>query len=104
MFKIVIGVSALAFIAGSAMAEPLTLTDDQMDQITASGLGLPSGDEVFVDFDNPAPGPEHPNFDRSATAIANTANMGPVNGDLGNEGPWSAHFASPVIDCIGCGP
>ena len=102
MLRIAISVSALAFFAGSAMAEPLNLTDDQMDGVTA-GLSLPNGNTVLDDFDTPAPGEFHPNFDRSATANDATFGIRP-SGDPGdgfsgsNEGPWSAHFMSPVID------
>jgi hypothetical protein len=109
---------AMFMAVGTANAEPLKLTDAQMDGVTAGGLLLPNLREVFVDFDNPAPFDAHPNFDnelgggaRSTTAAQYispvegggvTANKGPVNGIFGNEGPWSAHFASPVISCIGC--
>ena len=48
MFKIAIGVSALAFFAGSAMAEPLTLTDDQMDTVTA---GLTVSGNAILSFE-----------------------------------------------------
>ena len=100
MFRIVITVSALTFVAGAAMAEPLKLTDAQMDGVTAGGLGLPNGTEVLEGFDTPAPGGSHPNFDRSGTAILATMGI-PVDGfGFGNEGPWSAHFMSPVIDIV----
>lgn len=97
MFRIVITVSALTFVAGAAMAEPLNLTDAQMDTVTA-GLLLPNGNRVLDNFDNPAPGEFHRSFDRSGTAIDATMGI-PVDGfGAGNEGPWSAHFASPKID------
>lgn len=104
---------AMFMAVGTANAEPLKLTDAQMDGVTAGGLLLPNLREVFEGFDNPSPMFEaHPNFDRdsggarSTTAAAfnggagggATANKGPVNGPFGNEGPWSAHFASPVIN------
>ncbi len=113
-----VALTSLAVGVTEVQAEPLKLTDAQMDGVTAGGLVLPNGDEVFVDFDNPAPFDFHPNFDsetgggaRSTTAAefndgaggdSATAFKGPVNGLFGNEGPWSAHFASPVIDCNGC--
>lgn len=93
MFRIVITVLALTFVAGAAMAEPLKLTDTQMDTVTA-GLLLPNGNRVLNDFDNPAPGPDHPSFARNEAA--NNATTGPGPNGL-NEGPWSAHFQSPMI-------
>ena len=118
--------AAAFLLSGPALADeakpddpskPVPLTAAQMDQVTGSGLFLPNMKEVFAGFDNPAPFDFHPNFDResgggarSTTAAAFndgagggvTAFKGPVNGLFGNEGPWSAHFASPVISCIGC--
>ncbi len=112
---------ALAILfSGSAFADdtkPIELSAVQMDQITAGGNLLPNGNEIFPGFDNPAPFDFHPNFDRESgggarsTTAADfnfgegggvTANNGPPNGPFGNEGPWSAHFMSPVISCIGC--
>ena len=80
---------------GMANAEPLKLTDTQMDMVTAGDLGLPNGKVNFAGFDNAAPGEFHPYFLpgfelRKGAAIT------------GNEGPWSAAFNSPVIDCVGC--
>ena len=118
MLRTILIFCAMFMAVGTANAEPLKLTDAQMDGVTAGGLLLPNLREVFVDFDNPAPFDAHPNFDndtgggaRSTTAAnyyggvggdSATALKGPVNGEFGNEGPWSAHFASPVISCIGC--
>ena len=59
---------------------------------------------AFAGFDTPAPGYYHPNFYRSPTAVATTdalAGTNPTvqNPGFGNEGPWSAHYVSDVIDC-----
>jgi hypothetical protein len=120
MLRTILIFCTMFMAVGTANAEPLKLTDAQMDGVTAGGLLLPTPDtkEVFAGFDNPAPFDFHPNFDndggggaRSTTAAeyndgaggdSATAFKGPVNGLFGNEGPWSAHFASPVIDCSGC--
>lgn len=86
---------------GMANAEPLKLTDIEMDMVTAGDLGLPSGDVIFAGFDNPAPGDFHPNFGRNSAAVDATTGHGPtVSGP--NEGPWSAGVMSPAIECIGC--
>lgn len=66
-------------------SEPIELTALQMDQITAGDLTTP-GNQVLTGFDNPAPGDFHP-----------TLLMG-----VGKEGPWHAHFNSPVITCQDC--
>lgn len=95
---------AVMAMATPAMTKPLLLTDVQMDGITAGNLVLPNGNTVFEGFDNSAPGEFHPSFDRSATAALSTAGI-PPSGDPAdgfggnNEGPWSAHFVSPVIGC-----
>ena len=115
--------TAAVLVCGSALSDdskPIELSAAQMDLVTAAGLELPNGRELFPDFDNPAPFPFHPNFDnedgggaRSTTAAqfidgdpptggGATQFKGPFNGEFGNEGPWTAHFASPVIGCIGC--
>ena len=86
-----------------ANAEPLKLTDTQMDMVTAGDLGLPSGMTIFEGFDNAAPGEFHPNFGRSDTAFAATTGHGPSVGGAGNEGPWGATQVSPVISCTGAG-
>ena len=85
-----------------ANAEPLKLTDTQMDMVTAGDLGLPSGMTIFEGFDNAAPGELHPNFGRSGTAFTATTGHGPSVEGMGNEGPWSAGVASPAIECVGC--
>lgn len=96
-------ITTALFGTGVVFADPISLTSNQMDQVTAGGLLLPNDREVFEGFDNPAPGEFHPNFGRSETA--NDATFGiPASGDTedgfsgSNEGPWSAHFQSPVID------
>ena len=65
--------------------EPIELTAQQMDQITAGDLTLPvpHGKKVLDGFDNPAPGDFHP-----------VLMMG-----VGKEGQWHAHFNSHMIDC-----
>lgn len=112
-------VAGALLVSGTALAgdrKPIELSTQQMDRVTAGGLLLPNGREVFEGFDNPAPFEFHPNFDRESGGARSTtaaefndglgggvtAFKGPFNGPFGNEGPWLAHFASPVIDCIGC--
>ena len=83
----------IMFLAvGMANAGPLKLTDTQMDMVTAGELALPHDNLVFAGFDNPAPGEFHPYFlpgfvPRKGLTMS------------GNEGPWSAHQNSPVINC-----
>ncbi|NNC65500.1 MAG: hypothetical protein HKN84_12000 [Gammaproteobacteria bacterium] len=87
-------VAAILLSAGVALAEeskPIELTEKQLDQVTAAGLGLPNGREVFAGFDNAAPGPLHPALLKFF-----------ANGQPASEGPWQAHYNSPVIVCIGC--
>ncbi len=67
-------------------------------------VGVPGADAApsplaFLGFDNPAPGDFHPNFSRSATAIDATMGNPTDASGFGNEGPWSAHYRSPVISC-----
>lgn len=78
--------------ASDAQPGPTQLSHAELDRITAGDLGLPNGNVVFEGFDNAAPGEFHPNFDRSGTGFDAS----------GNEGPWSAAFNSPAIECIGC--
>ena len=102
---------ALVWSVGSAYAAEQLATLDgvtaepmnagEMDRVTAGGLGLPNGMEVFQGFDNPAPGAFHPNFDRSGTAFDATLGIPVDQFGFGNEGPLSA-LTSPVISCIGC--
>ena len=102
---------------------PIELNAAQMDQITAGTLELPNGNLVFDNFDNPAPNdPEgyiaellgacdgvvdgfcHPALNRRSDAAFVTAGHGPqVGGDdgFGNDGPWAATQASPVISLCG---
>ena len=93
MLRTILIFCAMFMAVGTANAEPLKLTDAQMDTVTA-GLLLPNGKRVLDNFDNPAPHDGHPSFFRSQTA--NDATTGPGPNGL-NEGPWSAHFQSPVI-------
>ncbi|MCI0461475.1 MAG: hypothetical protein L0Z62_31375 [Gemmataceae bacterium] len=91
---------------------PIRLVVEQLenrDTPSISLVGVPGAAHApaplaFLGFDNPADGEFHPNFSRSPTAIAATgatAGQNPTvqNPDFGNEGPWSAHYVSPVISC-----
>ena len=69
-----------------ASAEPMKLSDTQMDSVSAGDLTLPNDKKIFEGFDNPAPGNLHP-----------TLLMG-----VGMEGPWQAHFNSDQINCADC--
>lgn len=67
-------------------------------------VGVPGAEAApyplaFEGFDNPAPGDFHPNFDRDPTAIDATMGNPTDASGLGNEGPWTAHYVSPVISC-----
>jgi hypothetical protein len=102
-------------------SKPIELSAVQMDQITAGNLLLPNGKIQFDNFDNPAPNdPEgyiaeflgacdgvgdgfcHPALNRRSDAAFVTAGKGPQVTPLGNDGPWVATVASPVISI--CGP
>ena len=79
-------------------SQPIELSAVQMDKITAAGLLLPNGKEVFENFDNPAP-----------AQIPGVVNIHPglwqtlvLNPNTEAEAAWEAHFNSPVIDCVGC--
>jgi hypothetical protein len=74
-------------IAQADEAAPIELTVAQMDQITAGDLTLPNDKQVFLGFDNPAPGDFHPVFERSGGR---------------SEGPWEAHFNAGPITCADC--
>jgi hypothetical protein len=85
-------------------SKPIELSTAQMDQITAGTLELNNGTGgklIFENFDNPAPFPAHPNFFRNGTALTASTGHGPSVQEEGNEGPWSATIASPVISCVG---
>ena len=121
--KSIVAVAAIAFLTSMGAvsaaemsilegitAEPLTLTDTQMDTVTAGNLLLPNDNVIFGDpndFDNPAPGDFHPNFGRSLTAFDATLDYNgpkvPFPGSGSNEGPWSATTVSPVISICGSG-
>jgi hypothetical protein len=73
-------------------------------------VGVPGADHApsplaFAGFDNPAPGDSHPaTTQRSQTAVTTTGALSGTNPTVqnpsfGNEGPWSAHYVSPVISC-----
>jgi hypothetical protein len=73
--------------------------------------GFDNPSVVLVDFDGDGIAAEdgHPNFGRSLRAIEATeatADHNPTSAanplPFGNEGPWSAHYLSPVIDCSQC--
>lgn len=79
----------------------------KLEERIAPDLTLPNGQVVFENFDNAAPFPGHPNFYRSETALDTTADLAGTNPTIqnvvyGQEGPWSAHYMSDVIDCSGC--
>lgn len=103
------------------VSAPIELSAEQMDQITAGTLLLPNGNTVFDNFDNPAPNDPagylaaivpfcdgvndgfcHPALNRRSDAAFVTAGKGPQVGDGGNDGPWAATVASPVISCPDC--
>ena len=66
-------------------SKPVELTAVQMDKITAGDLTTP-GNKVFAGF-----------------ALRN-GNLHPTLAmGVGKEGPWHAHFNSPVITCADCG-
>jgi hypothetical protein len=100
---------------------PIELSAAQMDQITAGSLQLPNGKLVFDGFDNPAPNAPagyiaaslgacdgiadpfcHPALNRRSDVAFVTAEKGPQVTPLGNDGPWTATVASPVISCPDC--
>ena len=93
MLRTILIFCAMFMAVGTANAEPLKLTDTQMDTVTAGELNLPNGTSVLDGFDNPAPGADHPNFGRSSKGF---------DASGGNEGPWSAHFNSSKIGCASC--
>jgi hypothetical protein len=103
MLRSILIFCAMFMAVGTANAEPLKLTNTQMDMVTAGDLGLPNhGKVIFEGFDNAAPVDGHPNFFRSDRAFTATTGHGPSVGGAGNEGPWSAGVMSPAIECIGC--
>jgi hypothetical protein len=100
---------------------PIELSVAQMDQITAGTLLLPNGKSQFAGFDNPAPNvpgylgeagdlcgvlPDgafcHPALNRRSDTAFVTAGKSPQVGGNGNDGPWAATVASPVISCPDC--
>ena len=79
------------------MTKKLSLQIEDLEDRIAPALVLPNDMVVFADFDNPAPGALHPSFDRADAAYAATDGYnGPTIAGF-NEGPWSAHIASPEI-------
>ena len=100
-------------------AEPIVLSDLQMDRVAAGDLGLPNGKVQFVGFDNAAPNVDgyfglcneaagyafcHPSLTRRSTQVL-TAQAEHYKGPTGlsgvNEGAWSAAFQSPAIELLG---
>ena len=108
---------------------PIELSAAQMDQITAGTLLLPNGRSVFAGFDNPAPDADgyvsavlgpillggddglctalepmfcHPALTRRSDTALVTGGHGPSVNPFGNDGPWAATVASPVISCPDC--
>jgi hypothetical protein len=92
MLRTILIFCAMFMAVGTANAEPLKLTDTQMDMVTAGELNLPHDNLVFGGFDNAAPGDFHPYFNNPGKGLTMS----------GNEGPWSAHQNSPVINCNSC--
>jgi hypothetical protein len=103
MLRTILIFCAMFMAVGTANAEPLKLTDTQMDMVTAGDLGLPSDMIIFEGFGTQGnQGGFHPNFGRSDTAFEATTGHGPSVGGTGNEGPWSATVVSPQISfCAG---
>ena len=103
MFSAKLTVFSVFVFASSAFAEPFVLSDGTMDRITAGDLTTPAT-VVFSGFDNAAPGTFHPAFNRDDPVLGDGGRRSP-QGSLSsgnNEGPWSAHFNSPVIVCNQC--
>ena len=104
---------AVLFSAPIFADEPIVLSAQQMDQITAGTLSLPNGRTQFDNFDNPSPDQEGVNFcsggefchpaltRRSATALGATAGKVPSVDGFANDGPWAATVVSPRITCVG---
>jgi hypothetical protein len=106
MLRTTLILCAMFLAVGMANAEPLKLTDTQMDMVTAGDLGLPNGKVIFAGFDNQAPVGAHPSFyrDNRELDLVTFEEFYGSNAytNSGNEGPWSAAFNSPVIYCLGC--
>ena len=123
--------AVLAFSGVVAADEPVELSALQMDQITAGSLQLNNGTGgkiVFGGFDNPAPNSDgyvseilgplmgfdgglctnlepmfcHPALTRRSDGALATGGHGPSVNPFGNDGPWAATVASPVISCPDC--
>lgn len=109
--KISMALAATAFIAAPAAAgDPVPLDDRALDAVTAGDLGLPNGEVVFENFNNPGKdatlfvcndiGFCHPTWNRSLEGLLNSGADGSPG--IGFEGPWAAGRVSPVIECINC--
>jgi hypothetical protein len=125
--SLVVACAAACFATGPVVADedanesmPIELSAVQMDKITAGSLGLPNGNVVQSNFDNPAPNVDgylaemlglcdtdtgafcHPAITRRSDAAFVTGGDSPspsVTGE-GNDGPWTATVVSPVIDFV----
>ena len=108
IYAIILGALLASGIALAEESKPVVLTAEQMDTITAGTLGLPNGNTVQDNFDNPAPNVNgyigicdaasglfcHPALTRrSDTALGATAGHGPSVGGV-NDGPWVATDAA----------
>jgi hypothetical protein len=117
--------AAAFLISGAIVADedtnenmPIELSAVQMDKITAGSLGLPNGNVVQSDFDNPAPNVNgylgellelcntdtgafcHPAITRRSDTAFVTGPLVPSVTGEGNDGPWTATVVSPVIDFV----
>ena len=102
--------------------EPIELSAQQMDQITAGTLGLPNGKTALDSFDTPAPNVNgylgvcdeatgafcHPAITRRSLAAFATAGHVPSANPPGvSDGPWASTDAAGgplVFVCDVCGP
>jgi hypothetical protein len=86
--------------------EPVELTAQQMDQITAGSLRLDNGTGgkiIFANFDNPAGDDTmfgHPALGKRSLT-SHKPGQGPSVSGFRNDGPWVATVVSPVITCVG---
>lgn len=109
--KIALALVATALVASPAAAgDPVPLDDRALDRVTAGDLGLPNGNVVFENFDNPgkdatlfvcdAIGFCHPTWNRSLQGLLNSGADGSPG--IGFEGPWAAGRNDNPIECINC--
>ncbi|MFN2098735.1 hypothetical protein [Altererythrobacter sp. MF3-039] len=115
--KKTIAATAAAIFALSptiSFAEPVELTNKQLDQVTAGDLLLPNDKLQFEGINNPGKDAEnfvctdlgmcHPTFNRSLTAIFELFGKLDGNGNqvVGIEGPWAAGRNDNPIECVNC--